>query len=152
MERACPAVVLDTNVVLDWLAFGDAAAQPIAAAVDARHVRLISSPACIDELQRALSYKAIGLDALAQARVLAAYVEKVEVLDDPLAGTLPPLPRCEDPDDQKFLELARHAGARWLLTRDKALLALAGQMQKLAGLGVIAPAQFAAAFAAPSPV
>jgi len=59
-----------------------------------------------------------------------------------LAGTSPVLPRCEDPDDQKFLELAWHAGARWLVTRDKALLKLASKMQKLAGAEVIPPGQF----------
>ena len=34
------------------------------------------------------------------------------------------LPRCVDPDDQKFLELALAVGARWLLSKDKELLKL----------------------------
>ena len=41
------------------------------------------------------------------------------------AGEAPKLPRCKDRDDQKFLELARDAGADWLVTADKALLRLA---------------------------
>ena len=36
-----------------------------------------------------------------------------------------PALRCADPDDQPFIDLALAAGANWLLTRDKALLALA---------------------------
>jgi predicted nucleic acid-binding protein len=32
------------------------------------------------------------------------------------------LPRCRDADDQKFLEVARDAGAMLLISRDKALL------------------------------
>jgi predicted nucleic acid-binding protein len=35
------------------------------------------------------------------------------------------LPNCSDRDDQKFLELARDAGAAILVTKDKALLKLA---------------------------
>jgi predicted nucleic acid-binding protein len=35
-----------------------------------------------------------------------------------------PLPRCGDPDDQKFLELALASGARWLLSKDNELLKL----------------------------
>jgi predicted nucleic acid-binding protein len=34
------------------------------------------------------------------------------------------LPRCADPDDQKFLELAFASRARWLLSKDKELLKL----------------------------
>jgi predicted nucleic acid-binding protein len=34
------------------------------------------------------------------------------------------LPRCGDPDDQKFLELALASGARWLLSKDNELLRL----------------------------
>ena len=47
-------------------------------------------------------------------------------LPDPAAAT--GLPQCEDPDDQKFLELAWHARASHLVTRDKALLKLARQL------------------------
>jgi predicted nucleic acid-binding protein len=36
----------------------------------------------------------------------------------------PPLPRCRDADDQKFLELACAGNASVLLTRDDALLSL----------------------------
>jgi predicted nucleic acid-binding protein len=35
------------------------------------------------------------------------------------------LPRCRDADDQKFLELAAAAGARYLVSKDQALLELA---------------------------
>lgn len=145
MDQPCPALLLDTNVVLDWLAFGDAAVQPIAAAIARRAVRLISSAACVAELQRALGYKAVGLEAAAQVRVLATYREQAALFDDPPAGASPMLPRCTDPDDQKFLELAWHAGARWLISRDKALLKLAAPVAKLGRFTVIAPDRFTAA-------
>ena len=49
------------------------------------------------------------------------------VLVDPKteAHAIETLPRCADPDDQKFLELARDCRADLLLTKDGDLLALA---------------------------
>ena len=41
------------------------------------------------------------------------------------AAAVAALPRCSDPDDQKFLELARAAQADVLVTKDQALLDLA---------------------------
>ena len=142
MDELCPVLLLDTNVVLDWLAFGDAAIVPIAEAVASGRVRLISSAACIDELQRALGYKAIKLDAAAQARALATYRGRAELRDAPPEGSLPMLPRCEDRDDQKFLELAWHARARWLVSRDKALLKLAPKLARMGRFAVIPPDVF----------
>jgi len=43
------------------------------------------------------------------------------------------LPVCTDRDDQKFLEIARDAGAQVLVTKDKALLKL-GRKTLQAGL------------------
>jgi len=148
MDGGCPLLLLDTNIVLDWLAFDDAAARPISAAITAREVRLISSPAGVAELQRALAYKAIGLDAPAQAQVLEVFLRHALLRDDPPEGASAMLPRCDDRDDQKFLELAWHAGARWLVSRDKALLKLAAQVARMGRFGIIAPPGFSAALAA----
>ena len=46
--------------------------------------------------------------------------------------------RCSDPDDQKFIDLAVAAGARWLVTRDRAVLRLASRMRS-AGVLVVTP-------------
>jgi predicted nucleic acid-binding protein len=40
-------------------------------------------------------------------------------------GEAPPLPRCKDRDDQKFLELAARCDANMLVSKDKALLTAA---------------------------
>ena len=49
-----------------------------------------------------------------------------------------PSPRlvCRDPDDQKFIDLALSTQARWLISRDKALLALA-KRAKPRGLSIL---------------
>jgi predicted nucleic acid-binding protein len=45
---------------------------------------------------------------------------------------------CRDPDDQKFIDLALAAKAQWLVSRDKALLALA-KRAKARGLLIVKP-------------
>jgi hypothetical protein len=65
------------------------------------------------------------VDRLAAVDHLAAYAAKVAHHTGPVQPEPAALPRCKDRDDQKFLELARDAGADWLVTADKALLRLA---------------------------
>ena len=57
------------------------------------------------------------------------------------------LPRCSDPDDQKFVVLATQVGARWLVTRDRALLKLRRPMGRM-GVEVVTPEGWNSAFAA----
>jgi len=54
----------------------------------------------------------------------ARYSGLVQVIP---AGEAPPLPRCKDRDDQKFLELAARCEANILVSKDKALLRLRGR-------------------------
>ena len=137
-----PLLVLDTNVVLDWVAFADPRVQPIVAAIERDALRVATSGACLQELQRALGYVQVKLDAAAQALAFERYVRHAVVFDIALSAEAPALPRCEDPDDQKFLELAWHARASHLLTRDKALLKLARQAVHAGGFTVLAPDRF----------
>lgn len=134
-------LVLDTNVVLDWIAFEDARVQPMVSAIERGALRAATSPACLQELRRALGYAQVKLDCAAQALAFERYVAHVMVLDVPEAAPAPQLPRCEDADDQKFLELAWHARASHLVTRDKALLKLARDLSDR--FTVLAPDAFA---------
>lgn len=137
-----PLLVLDTNVVLDWVAFGDARVQPIASAIEGGALRVATSGACLQELRRALSYAQLKLDAAAQALVFERYAAHAVVFE--IAGTIGAmdLPLCEDPDDQKFLELAWRARASHLLTRDRALLKLARRIAESGRFAVLAPDEF----------
>lgn len=120
-----PALVIDTQVVMDWLVFRDARVQALAAAVTSGAVRWLVAPAMRDELRHVLGR---GV-AVAYAPDLAfiesqfdAHAQPVDAAPpQPLAGRLV----CRDPDDQKFIDLALAARARWLVSRDKAVLALA---------------------------
>ena len=56
-----------------------------------------------------------------------------------------PLPQCRDRDDQKFLELTRHVGATWLVSKDRELLRMAKRIARDFGFSIGLPAAFTAA-------
>jgi len=109
-------------VVLDWLVFRNPVCAPLQAALDQQRVRWIASPAMHDEMSHVLQ-RGLGTRwAVDETAWQAAWARHVHWWPAPAAS--PALPRCTDPDDQKFIELALCAPARWLLTRDRALLKL----------------------------
>ena len=137
-------LVLDTNVVMDWLHFRDPGFGPIAQAIADSPVELVSTAECLEELRRVLARPMFGLDEAAQAAMCAAYAARVRVWTvNDAAGEKCSLPRCRDTDDQKFLVLAQQAGADYLLTKDKALLKLsAAVLRRQCGFAVLTPASF----------
>lgn len=142
-----PLLVLDTNVVLDWVVFHDARVQPIVAAIERRTLPLVSNDACLRELRRALGYVQVKLDAGAQALAFERYRACVRIVEQPDPAAVAEIPQCEDADDQKFLELAWHASATHLITRDKALLKLARQLAHR--FAILAPDAFLAQMTGP---
>ena len=134
-------LVLDTNVWLDWLVFGNSEITPLRAAVAEGRAQVLIDDACEEELARVLAYplQHWTLDAAARETCLAQCRSIAHRMAPACRTTLP---RCADPDDQKFLELAAGAGADWLLTRDRALLDLARHHARLT-FHIVTPAQFA---------
>lgn len=119
--------ILDTNVVLDWLVFRDARVAPLVSAVEAGGLQVIATRAMRDELSQMLASQRLARWSADAAAALAAYDLRVSVWPDAdprLAAPPAARPRCTDPDDQMFVDLALAAGARWLLTHDRALLKL----------------------------
>lgn len=136
---AASALVLDTNVVLDWLVFKDAQAGPVAAAVAAGNLRWLVCRRMRDELARTLTYAALAKWNPDSEHVLTVFDRHSQLQPDP-----PPAPlnlRCSDPDDQVFLDLALATGARWLLTHDRALLKLARRAGR-SGLDILPPGRW----------
>jgi len=131
-------LVLDTNVVLDLLHWQDPTAAPLLAAARAGRIALLSDAACCAEFAHVIARTEFGLDADETARRIDAYRQLV-LMHDGKPGAAK-LPRCRDPDDQKFLELARDAAADLLVTRDKALLCLARRKYALANFRILPPA------------
>ena len=132
-----PGAVLDTNVVLDWLLFADPAVFALAAAVMSGRVRWLATTAMRDELASVLARGLAATRGVDAAALLAAWDAHAQ----PQAASPAQSLRCSDPDDQKFIDLAVAAGARWLVSRDRAVLALARRAAP-SGLTILGPAQW----------
>lgn len=134
-------IVLDTNVCLDLFVFDDPRCARLHASLRAGEVIAVTDQACRAEWLRVLEYPALALDVHARAAATARFDAVMQPWPStPAAPDAPPPPRCRDPDDQKFLDLAIRARARWLLTRDDHLLRLARRAAR-DGLFVIQPPQ-----------
>jgi putative PIN family toxin of toxin-antitoxin system len=138
---SAPAAVLDTNVLLDWLLFADPAATALGQAVRSGQLHWLACPAMLAEWQHVIARDFGPRWQPNQEQLLTLDLSAwLTAVADPAPGPLP----CRDPDDQKFIDLALHTGAAWLLSRDKALLCLARKAAPR-GLRVATPAQWAAA-------
>jgi putative PIN family toxin of toxin-antitoxin system len=139
LERAT-RLVLDTNVVLDCFGFADPSSRPIVAQLDGHRAELLSSAALRAELERVLAYPALPFDDRLRAQILERYDELARPVTDNAAR--PPLPRCRDEDDQKFLEAASDGAADFLITKDKALLRLAREMNARKRFAILTPLDY----------
>jgi putative PIN family toxin of toxin-antitoxin system len=129
-------VVLDTNVWLDWLLFADPRTAALRRAVEANEVQVVIDDACEAELERVLTYRFSSKWPVDKPKLLAHCRSVVVRIEGQRENG--ELPRCADPDDQKFLELAAAAGAQCVLTRDEALLRLA----KRTPFRIVSPEKF----------
>jgi uncharacterized protein len=134
-------VVLDSNVVLDWLVFDDPSMRLIAATIAAGRWRWTGTAATLQELATVLCRP--GLEAWCDRLepALAQATSLCSVVPAPTTRTLAHL-RCTDSDDQKFIDLAVAQRAALLFTRDKALLRLARRARDH-GLVVLRPVDWA---------
>lgn len=119
-------VVLDTNVVLDLLHFEDPRVLPLGEALARGALVACADGRTLGELERVLAYPSFRLEAQRQQALLARYRAQVCRVPETPEAPPAPLPRCADREDQKFLELAARAGARWLVSKDRQLLQLDG--------------------------
>jgi putative PIN family toxin of toxin-antitoxin system len=133
-----PAIVIDTQVVMDWLVFNDPRVQALTTAVTSGRLCWLVAPAMRDEIRHVLGRGVAASYAPDLAFIEAQFDAHALAVDtvapQPLAGRLV----CRDPDDQKFIDLALAAGARWLISRDKAVLALAKRARPR-GLAIVTP-------------
>ena len=121
MTAGSTLVVLDTNTVMALWWWQDPKLASLACALDAGVFQPVARADTLDELTHVLAYRQFGVPPERQAELLAAYTARCALCPEP-ADEPVLLPRCRDADDQKFLEVARDAGATLLISRDKALL------------------------------
>lgn len=132
-----PRAVLDTNVVLDWLVFGNPGVTPIAEAITCGRLRWVATDDMRSELAEVLRRglprnPSVDADKLWSSWSACAHIEEVPSPIGP-ANAL----RCSDPDDQKFIDFALQR-ADWLVTRDRAVLRLARRALPR-GLAIVTP-------------
>jgi predicted nucleic acid-binding protein len=142
-----PAVVLDTNAVLDWLVFRHPACADWTRRFADRSARWIASAAMRTELAHVLGRPVLDAWCPEPAAVWDSWDRLAEILDPSPAAPVAGRPRCTDPDDQKFVDLALAHGARWLVSRDRAVLKL-GRRTRSLGLEVLTPDAWAVSFPA----
>jgi putative PIN family toxin of toxin-antitoxin system len=133
-----PAIVVDTQVVMDWLVFNDSRVARLTTALTSGALRWLVAPAMRDEIRHVL-----GRGVAARYATDLAFIEAQFEAHGQAVDAVEPSPRlvCRDPDDQKFIDLALALGARWLVSRDKALLALAKRARQR-GLAILKPEQW----------
>lgn len=140
MTHAAPRIVIDTNAWLDLLLFDDPRAAALRRALHDGAVHAVINGDCRDEWLRVLQYPKLGLDPARRAALQLVF----DALAWPLPGDAPlrepaTLPRCRDRDDQKFVQLAFDARARWLVSRDQEVLALGRRTARAGWFDIVAP-------------
>lgn len=136
--------MLDTNVVLDWLVFDDPTAAALAARIRSGDWRWVSCRRMRDELCDVLARPPFAAASEASKHALTSFDRFAFCVEVGANAAVPIGLRCADADDQIFIDVALNQRARWLFTRDKALLALAPGARRH-GLEIVRPGRAAAA-------
>jgi uncharacterized protein len=131
-------IVLDTNVTLDWLLFRNPEANLLGQAIINRQLEWIATSAMRDELGFILDGGSLDRWNADTNAIWAAWTRHCTLRPNPGPGDPQARPRCTDPDDQMFIDLAIAECASWLITRDKAVLKLARRLRPL-GVEVVTP-------------
>jgi putative PIN family toxin of toxin-antitoxin system len=139
---APPKVVLDTNTVLDWLVFDDPGCIELSRRILQGQLAWHATQAMRDELAHVLPRPAFSRWQPDIDRVLASFDQHARLVAPAGGDMTAQVPTCKDPDDQKFIDLACAIGARWLFSRDRALLDLARPARRL-GVEVTKPGDWA---------
>ena len=139
-SRTGMRIVLDTNVVVGLLVFADPLLVAVREALERGEVIPLADDETLAELERVLRYPELRVDEERAVMLAGQYRALCTIVgfDAPM-GPLMRLPLCRDRDDQKFLVLTQRGRAEWLLTRDKALLA----MRRRVPFGITTPEAWA---------
>jgi len=129
-------LVLDTNVALDLLVFGDPAVAPVRDGLARGRLRWLATAAMREELERVLGYPALARRLQASGLTPQQVLDEFDACSHRVDAAAVAAVACRDPDDQCFIDLAVHHGCT-LLSKDAAVLALA---RRLSALGVHAAA------------
>lgn len=132
-----PQIVIDTQVIMDWLVFREPSIALLIEAVQAGQVAWTGTAEMKAELLHVLG-RGVAADRKPDlAAIEDAFARWCRVVEPTPPKDLRLV--CRDPDDQMFIDLAVSTGARWLISRDRAVLALSKRANKLCGLLIQKP-------------
>ena len=137
------AIVLDTNVVLDWLVFHNPACAPLAQGLADGHLCWLATAEMRDELRHVLARDVAAAWSPNHGAIWTAWERHAKEVPAVVASGAISRLRCTDADDQKFIDLALGHPARWLISRDRAVLKLARRSRAF-GLDIVTPEAWAA--------
>ena len=122
------SVVFDTNVLLDLFVFHDFRALHLKQALLEHKIDALASPKTLEEFADVISRPLFSLETVEQEKILAQWKSLSRVLDDQSLLSSPW--RCQDPDDQIFLDLAFTAKPCTLISKDNEVLKFAARAAK----------------------
>ena len=122
---AIKTLILDTNIVLDLLVFQDPRANWIRDGIARGQFELIYSSEMLLELTDVIARPQFAQSTYDQSTVLSSWTQMA--IHKPTPPRCPY--RCDDPDDQAFIDLAYRYRPSQLLSKDRKVL----QMQRTLG-------------------
>lgn len=129
-------VVLDTNVLVSALGFGGSPLEALLSTFD-EDVQLLASEQTLDELQRVMRYDRLHFSKAERTQYLTILRSEAEIVQPDTDLSV-----VRDPDDDKFLEVAVHGAADYLVSGDQDLIVLGSYED----VDVVSPDEFAALF------
>lgn len=137
-------VVLDTNVVISSLLFRSGRLSQLRHSWQDKRFVAVVCHQTMTELVRVLGYKKFKLSQADANNILALYMPYVEAHTLKSSANIVHVPRCRDPKDQIFLDLADSAMVDYLVTGDEDLLVLNDPLQKKTAFKICTPLNFLA--------
>ena len=122
------SVVFDTNVLLDLFVFNDFRALHLKQALLEHKIDALASLKTLEEFADVISRPLFSLETVEQEKILAQWKSLSRVLDDQSLLSSPW--RCQDPDDQIFLDLAFTEKPCTLISKDNEVLKFAARAAK----------------------
>jgi len=121
-------IILDTNILLDIFVFEDVRADRLRNAVLNRQIKTYSNQTSVEELRDVISRPLFALEEGRQAEIMGQWQSLSQSIEDLKLEAAPW--KCQDPDDQVFLDLAFTVRPSILISKDNAVLKLATRALK----------------------
>lgn len=122
------SIVFDTNVLLDLFVFNDFRAIHLKQALLDKRIDALASTKTLEEFADVIARPLFSLESAAQEQILLQWRSLARILDE--EKLLPSPWRCQDPDDQVFLDLAFAGKPCILISKDNEVLKFASQALK----------------------